>query len=167
MSPLRKSLTAAAIAAAVSVGAPLSATAATATANFVVSATVLSFCSVLATPLLFGNYSGAQIDASSTVTVTCTAGTAYTVGLNAGTGTGATVTQRRMIRTAGTELLNYGLFTDAARAVNWSDTGAGNTVAGSGNALPQPLTVYGRIPANQLTATAGVYQDLVTVTVTY
>lgn len=40
-----------------------------------VSATVLSFCSIAATPLTFGNYSAAQVSASATINVTCTAGT--------------------------------------------------------------------------------------------
>jgi spore coat protein U-like protein len=47
-------------------------------------------------PLAFGNYSSAQLDATTTLTASCTVGTPYTVGLDAGLGTGATTTTRKM-----------------------------------------------------------------------
>src|SRR5579871_5064588 len=68
----------------------------TATGSFAVSSTVLSACVVATTPLLFGNYSAAQTDQTNTITVTCTVGTNYTLGLDAGTSTSATVTTRKM-----------------------------------------------------------------------
>jgi spore coat protein U-like protein len=163
----RKILVPTAIATALLVGAAPPVAAATASTTFLVSATVLSFCAVVATPLVFGNYSGAQLDATNTISVTCTAGTSYTVGMNGGTGTGNSITARKMTKTAGTDLLNYSLFTDSSHSVNWGDLVGTNAPTGSGTGLSQPFTVYGRIPANQLTATAGAYTDLITVTVTY
>ena len=76
-------------------GAP-SALAATATSSIAVSATVLSFCTITALPLAFGNYSTAVVNASTTVAVACTVGTTYNIGLDVGLGTGATVAQRKM-----------------------------------------------------------------------
>ena len=96
--------------------------------------------------------------------VTCTNTTPYTVGLDAGTFTGATVTTRRMTGPAAAPL-SYSLFSDAGRTTNWGNT-AGSWVSGTGNGSSQTLNVYGRIPAAQY-ATPGAYTDTITVTVTY
>ena len=138
--------------------------AATATATIAVSATVLSFCTIAALPLAFGNYSSAAVNATTTVTVGCTLGTTYNVGLDVGQGTGATVAQRKM--TFNTNTLGYALFSDAARTVAWGNTVGTNTVTGTGTGGTQTLTVYGQVPANQLVA-PGAYTDLVTATITY
>src|SRR5258706_4206646 len=69
----------------------------TTTTTMAVTATVLSSCLVVATPLVFGNYSSSSAtptDATSTVTATCTAGTPYTVALDPGTTGGATASPR-------------------------------------------------------------------------
>lgn len=141
--------------------------AATATTTFSVTATVLQVCAVSASTLAFGNYdptSATPTDGTTTVSVTCTNGTAYTIGLNAGTGSGATVASRKM--TASSNLLNYTLYQDNLRATVWGNTVSTDTVAGTGSGAAIPHTVYGRIPAQQ-TAPTGSYSDTVTVTVTY
>lgn len=135
-----------------------------ATTTFGVSATVLKDCIVSATALPFGNYTGAVNNATSTVTVTCTKSTTYTVGLNAGL-TGASVTARVM--TSGANTLNYSLCSDsAACATNWGNTLATNWVTGTGTGAAQALTVFGQIPAAQY-VTPGSYTDTISVTVTY
>jgi hypothetical protein len=53
-------------------------------------------CTISATGLSFGAYTGTALPGTSTITVTCTGGTTYNVGLNPGTATGATVTTRKM-----------------------------------------------------------------------
>ena len=138
--------------------------AATSTATILVSATVLSLCTITAAPLAFGNYTAASLNATTTVSVTCTVGTPYNVGLDAGTGSGATTTVRKMTLNTGT--LSYALYSDAARSVAWGNTVGSNTVAGTGNGLVQALTVYGQVPANQVVA-PGAYLDTVTATITY
>jgi spore coat protein U-like protein len=138
--------------------------ASTATTTFAVSATVQATCSVTATALTFGTYSTAQLDNTSTVSVTCTNTTPYTVGLDAGTATGATVTTRKMINGANT--LSYTLYNDSGRTTNWGNTAATNWVSGTGNGSAQALTVYGRIPAAQYVNPV-TYNDTITVTVTY
>jgi spore coat protein U-like protein len=141
--------------------------AATSTTTFQVTATVLSVCGVSATNLAFGNYdasSGTPNDASSTVTATCTNGETYDVGLDVGTGAGATYAVRRM--TNGGNTLDYSLYQDAARTTVWGETIGVDTVAGVGNGAAQNLTVYGRIPINQYVA-SGAYTDTITVTLTY
>ncbi|MFM9863467.1 MAG: spore coat U domain-containing protein [Micropepsaceae bacterium] len=158
--------TSAIVCAAAIVATPV-AIAATATTTFQVTATVLSVCTVSATNLAFGNYdasSGTPNDNTSTVTVRCSNTTPYTVALNAGTGTGATVAVRRM---TGGSTLDYSMYTTAGRTTVWGDgTLATVTQAGTGNGANQALTVFGRITTGQFVA-AGAYTDTITATVTY
>jgi spore coat protein U-like protein len=114
--------------------------------------------------LAFGNYTGAQVDATSTITVTCTNSSPYKIGLDAGTGSGATVTSRKM--TSGGNTLNYSMYSDSGRTTNWGNTVGTDTVSGTGTGSAQNVTVYGRIPASQLSP-VGSYSDTVTVTVTF
>lgn len=142
--------------------------AATKTTTFQVTATVTESCTVTATDLAFGNYdpSAADNEQTSTITVTCTKGSDYDIGLNKGI-SGADVTTRQMIDTVSTDLLNYSLFSDASRTVNWGDTVSTDTVhVGTATGAAEAHTVYGRIPAGQY-VTAGSYSDTITVTVTY
>lgn len=147
-----------------------SASAATATDTFTVTATVGQTCTVSANDLSFGAYiqtAGLPTDAVSTIDVNCTLATAYNMGLNAGTGTGATVTNRIM-RNAASNALNYSLYQDAARTTVWGNTVGTNTASGTGTGLNVPIIMYGRAFANQsATAPAGSYTDTITVTVTY
>jgi spore coat protein U-like protein len=136
-----------------------------ATASFQVTAVVQANCTLSATPLAFGTYTGALTNATSTLTISCTKNTAYNVGLSAGLATGATVTTRKMSG-PGAALLAYSLFRDAGHTQNWGNTVGTNTQAGTGSGSAQPLTVYGQIPASQVAA-PGSYTDTITATVTY
>jgi spore coat protein U-like protein len=140
------------------------AAAATSTTTMSVTATVQATCSVSAATLAFGTYTGTQLDGSSTLSVSCTNTTPYTVALNVGTGTGATVAVRKM--TASATTLNYSLYQDSARGTVWGQTTGTDTVAGTGNGSAQTLNVYGRIPSGQL-PTPGSYSDTITATITY
>lgn len=162
---LSKSLFLAARALAVATLALTPASAATTTGTFSVTATVQAMCLISTNPLAFGTYTGAQIDATSTLIITCTNTTPYNVGLNAGTAAGATVTTRKMTG-PGASLLNYALYSDAGRTTNWGNTVGADTVAGTGNGTAQTLTVYGRLPSAQF-STPGGYSDTITATVTY
>ena len=147
---------------------PASAQAATATDTMAVSATVTTACVLTASPLAFGNYnptSTSATDAATTINVTCTNGTSYTVGLSAGTTSGSTVTARKMTRN-GTNL-NYAIYQDSGRTTNWGNTSGTDTPASAvAGASATTLNVYGRIAAGQNVA-AGSYTDSVTVTVNY
>ncbi len=130
----------------------------TATTTFGVSAVVSSGCAVTALPLAFGAYDGTVNNASTTVTVLCTLGTAYNVGLNAGGGTGASVATRKL--TSGANTLDYTLYTDSGRTTVWGNTVGTNTVSGTYALAQAPLTVYGRITASQ-SVPAGTYNDTI------
>ncbi len=144
--------------------------AATATTTFAVTATVLSGCGVAATDLIFGNYTstaGTPTDATSTVIATCTNGVSYTIAADAGTGTGATEAARSMTGLVGGGSLNYLMYTNAGHTTLWGDGTLGTTMfSGTAVLLPQTYTVNGRIPTLQHPA-AGLYADLVTVTLTF
>ncbi|HEV7616756.1 MAG TPA: spore coat U domain-containing protein [Burkholderiaceae bacterium] len=140
----------------------------TATGTFAVNATVATSCTISGTALAFGAAvdatSGVNTDSTSTLTATCTPGTTYTIGLSAGSASGATVTTRKMVN--GTDTLNYGLYTTALRDVNWDNTGAG-LPGGTGTGAGQTYTVYGRIPSGQGAAKALAYSDIITATINF
>jgi spore coat protein U-like protein len=127
---------------------------------------VADACTVAATDINFGTIAAltANVDATGTVTVQCTQTTSYNVGLNAGTGSGATVTTRKM--TAGANTVDYSLYRNSGRTQVWGTTIGTNTVAGTGSGANQNLTAYGRIPV-QTTPPPATYNDTITVTVTY
>ncbi len=147
---------------------PGAASAQTSTSQLKVTLSVQSECKLTSTSdLAFGTTGVIQaaISATGTIGVQCTNTTPYNIGLNAGSGTGATVAARKMTSGSGSTIL-YDIYRDSARTLVWGDTVASNTLAGTGTGAVQTLTVYGRVPI-QNTPAAGTYSDTVTVTVTY
>jgi len=138
--------------------------AATATSTFQVTANVQATCQISTTNLNFGNYSGTELTNTATITVNCTQNQGYDVGLNGGSNN-LPVTARKMTGPGGT-VLAYGLYSDSNRTTNWGNTVGTDTVHGNGSGGNQTLTVYGRLPANQL-VTPGGYLDTITATITY
>jgi spore coat protein U-like protein len=138
----------------------------TATTTFAVNATVVTACTVSTTAMAFGTVvpstTLATYPTTSTITVNCSTGDAYTIALTAGLGTGATETARYMMN--GTNKLAYALFNDTNRTVNWG-TSSG-TMGASGTGASVPYTVYGQISAQTAPAN-GSYTDTITVNVTY
>lgn len=138
------------------------------TARFTVSATAIDSCTISAAPLAFGTYDAlrqAPTDATSSIKVICTVGTAYQVALDSGLGSGATVQSRAMQRN-GQALLRYTLFRDPTRALVWGQTANQDTVGGVGTGMPVEHMVHGRIAPRQ-TLPSGTYVDTVTATVLY
>lgn len=136
-------------------------------ARFQVSATAVDSCEVNATDLSFGTYdplNPSPTDASSVVTVTCTVDSGYAIGLDAGIGSGATITTRRLMN--GSSQLNYSLYRDGSHNLIWGNTGEDDIVTGVGTGAPNEFSVYGRIPPRQ-TVRRGVYNDTVTVWVSF
>jgi spore coat protein U-like protein len=144
---------------------------ATATGPMTVTATVASTCAVGASTLAFGSITSAAItagnaDSTGTVTVNCTSGSSYSVALNAGLGSGATVALRKMSAGA-QQTLSYTIYISAERTTIWGDgTAASAPVLGVGTGASQTISAYGRIFAGQ-TVSASAYSDTVNVTITY
>lgn len=139
-------------------------------APFTVTATVSKSCIVSATTLDLGSVAAVTVNASNsgTISVTCPSGTAYYVGLSpsnnntagagvmAGTGTN-------------TDKVPYQLNSVSAIGPVWGNTATsssiGNGVAGTGNGVAQPITVYATVPRANFTPDA--YTDTVMVNVNY
>ncbi|MGB9369466.1 MAG: spore coat U domain-containing protein [Xanthobacteraceae bacterium] len=141
--------------------------AASTTTTFAVQATITATCTInSASTLNFGTLGvlASNTDQTSTLQVTCTNTTPYNIGLDVGTGSGATVAVRKL--TSGGATVNYTLYSDSGRTTVWGNTVSTDTVAGTGSGSAQNYTVYGRIPA-QTTPAPGNYADTITVTVTY
>ena len=138
----------------------------TATTTFNVTATVPTTCTIATNNLNFGTAGvlTANTDATTTLQPRCTSGTPYNIGLDKGVN-GGSVTTRQM-KAAGPALINYSLFRDAGRTMNWGQTIGTDTAAGTGTGLAQSVTAYGRIPP-QATPSPGTYNDTIVVTLTY
>lgn len=140
----------------------------TATTQFNVQITIVAECQIdSATDMDFGTVGvlDENVDATSTITVTCTSGTGYDIGLDPGQGAGATVATRLMTGPDG-EAVEYSLYQNAARTIVWGDTIGTDTVTGAGTGTPQTYEVFGRV-LPQDTPQPGTYTDVVTVTVTF
>ena len=139
--------------------------AATESSNIGASAEVSTVCSLDSTPLAFGEValSGAT-PGTATVTVNCTGGGAYTVGL--GNGLHNVVAQRNLV--SGANVLAYELYKQVGHTTRWGDAGA-ELVSGTGNAADQVLTVYGQVTTGQtlVSGNGTPYTDTVLVTLTY
>jgi len=142
-----------------------------ASTTLMVHAVVVRNCTVLTTPVDFGNYDPLvanrtqPLDQTGTITVECTKGVAPTVELD--TGQNPDGTNRRMA--GGTaEFLGYELYSDAGRSTIWGTGTQGVTMPvspGIGGS-PTPQTIYGRVAAGQNVG-PGDYNDTVNVTVIF
>jgi spore coat protein U-like protein len=147
----------------------LPASALTTTTTLPIGANVINICDTLtATNLSFGNYnptSSTPTTGTNSISMRCSINDAYTISLDSGQTSGASISQRMM--TNGIQTLNYNLYTSSSHSSIWGDgiTG-GSTVAGSGTGALQTYTVYGLIPNNQVIA-QGVFSDTITVSVNY
>lgn len=143
----------------------LPASAATTLGTLGVSATVNATCVISPSHLSFAPYNGTATQDSATISLTCSDATPYTIGLDQGLASGATVATRQMQDGSG-HLLSYALFRDSGLSANFGNSPHVDTVNGTGTGAAQMLTVYGRIPGAQ-SAVPGAYGDTVTVTITY
>jgi spore coat protein U-like protein len=139
------------------------------TATFQVLANVPDLCIISASGAMdfvdYDPFDPAPNDLGTTdVTVTCTPGTTYDVGLNDGDRS-----NRTMIATSG-GLLSYELYIDFGRSTRWDDIG-GTTTQGVGGpgfvAPPDNYTVYGQMPPGQAVTETGGYSDTIIATVSF
>lgn len=160
---------------AVSVLAASAAHAATATDNLTVQMTITAACSVTGGTLDFGTAQAGTLaanrDAQTNISVTCTSGSPYSVGLGAGqNGGGAGINGRAMKRGTNADTIAYQLYRDTGRAAVWGEDvtpTTGNTFNQSGAGTAQSIPVYGRVPTGTAITAAGIYTDTVTITLTY
>jgi len=162
---LQKIVSAALVAAAL--GGAGGALAATSVSNdLTVKLTIDGTCSVAPAILTFNNPGNLASDvfAEQDVLVNCTSGIGYSVGF--GGGSYMVGAQRRMKHANSNNFITYEIFQDQARSIPLAMTGAGLVTGKLGDGTDQPVTVYGRVEAQQAPS-IGEYTDTVHVTVTY
>jgi spore coat protein U-like protein len=147
----------------------------TSTANLTVQITITASCTINAATLDFGSNPGttlvsSAINGSTTVSVTCTNGSPYSIGMD--NGANVSGSQRRM--KSGANFLNYNLYTDAARLDAWTTASSSTTCTttnscalGTGNGSAQSVNIYGAVPVVGTAPSTGVYTDTVVMTITY
>ena len=135
----------------------------------IASATVINDCIVSATSINFGGSVGvltSALAATGTITAKCTNSDSYTIALNKGTTTGASLSDRQMAG-SGSAVVHYQLYTNSGHSTIWGDGTSGNsTSGGTGTGSNQNYTVYGLV-SPQTTPAPNLYSDTVTVTVSY
>ncbi len=134
-------------------------------------------CTLVTTNVAFGNYAPlafGNTDTTGTLKVNCggVAGLLIPFNLAISAGSSASFTNRQM--KSGSNTLSYNLYTDASYATVWGDGSSSTQIISSGVTLDllglapaQTFYVYGRIPGRQITAVPGVYNDTISVTLTY
>ena len=133
--------------------------------RFRVRVRVARACEVSATDLDFGQTGNlsANVDATATITVRCTAGTPYKIRINGGHAGTTSPANHKM--TNGMFDITYGIYRNAARTKGWGRWNS-NDVNAVGTGLPQTFTAYGRVPP-QPTPPPGAYTDSLIVSVVY
>lgn len=145
--------------------------AATETTDLQIGATIGIRCTVIATPLSFGNYAitdPTPLDVQGAISLNCTQSNINFVmnlrldqGLHPAAGSNAAAPRRQMSDGAG-NVLRYYIYRNAARTQVWGNTGGSAVFPGTGP-YPMLVPVYGRIPALQHVE-PGTYADTVVAT---
>lgn len=130
------------------------------------SAKVNSTCTIAVSPINFGTInSNSQNLQSTTLTATCTKGTAFNVGLS--TGISNNFSSRYMALNDNSDQLNYNIYFDNLYNNILGDGNENTTLIndiGTGN--DQTFTLFGKIPTGQFVS-PGTYSDLISVTLSY
>lgn len=136
------------------------------TTSMMVTATVVSSCSVSAGTMAFPNYTGSLVTQNTTITANCSTITTPTITLDGGI-SGSTTNTRYMTNGATPpSQLNYTLWQNASGTSNpWIGT-ASQSMGQTNTSGVATITVYGVIPANQIVPPGG-YSDTVNVTMTF
>ncbi|MYM21169.1 fimbrial major subunit CsuA/B family protein [Duganella sp. FT135W] len=138
----------------------------TAAIPFQVRANVINDCNINVGNIAFPNSSllSSTVRSTSSMSIRCSAGTAYRVLLSyGGNGSG---TARNMKKIAGTELVSYQL-SNTLDGTTWADGASGTlVVGGTGDGTTVSQTVFGRVPV-QSTPSPGDYKDTITATVQF
>ena len=136
--------------------------------NFTVSADIVPSCTVSAGTLDFGTLGTnvtAPVAGQTTIDVTCSDNTPYTVYLGSGTGAGVSSPAARKM-SSGANTLSYGLYRNSSMTQPWGWTHGVDGLSATGIGAVQSIPVYGQINPGQ-TAPVGIYNDSVVITVEY
>jgi spore coat protein U-like protein len=126
-------------------------------------------CTISVTSVAFGTYNvftTTAVDSTGTITYQCNS-KATNISISLSDGSSTTYSPRTLRK--GSEILQYNLYSDAARTTVWGDGTAGTSVytnANPPNNSNVTVTVYGRIPAQQ-DVSAGSYTDTVSAVINF
>ena len=155
---------------------PMSTHASTATGTMNVTASVAKNCAFTTGTLAFGAYDPVSTNASggtdlkvtdttSALSISCTKGTSATITLNNGTNSGGSCSGTGpACLSDGTDVLNYGVYTDNTFATLW--TGA-TSVSYTSTAVGAPALKVNGIVYKGQSVGVGSYTDTITATATY
>lgn len=137
-----------------------------ATYTMPVSVNVTPGCTVSAAPLIFLMLvpTNANIDSTSTITVSCSPDLDYTIDLDFGLHPQGT--NRRVYNADANAFMTYEIYKDPPRSQVWGRGNTRNLAGNSGITGTTVYPVYGRLQA-RANASAGGYTDLVTVTLNF
>jgi spore coat protein U-like protein len=121
-----------------------------------VTATVKKYCSAKSTPLSFGRYRHRDLRASTTISVTCTAGTPYYIGVSSG--------KRSM--TNGKDALRYSVHSDSNGSRLLGNRFDENTISGVGTGRTETVRVHAFVEDGQRVS-SGFYQDMLYITLSF
>lgn len=128
-------------------------------------------CNVSTTGINFGSYdvfNASPTDATSMITIDCDEAPPPDVTISIGQSLYSGVMDpRKMKNLTGSYLLDYNIYTDAAKTSIWGDGTGGTATIFLKNVTknkPRMVTGYGSIPPAQ-NATVGSYGDVLTVTI--
>jgi len=141
----------------------------TATAGMVVGVEIVAACTVSVADLNFGAYasnSKTPVQGQTTIQLRCGAGAVAELSLDAGSGPGATTSNRRLEQDSGRSRLDYDLFQDPGRTIHWGNRSGVDTLEVVATGAQQTVPIYGQIPAGQR-ALEGTYSDTITLRVQY
>lgn len=151
------------------IAAPLSVSAKTVSSTLPLGGTVVTSCAItsIAPPPSFNITPGqAMSQASGSITLVCTNGSAFTIALNAGLNGTDGPTPTRAIRN-GPFSLGYAIYRDAADALPFGDSIGVNTYASVGSGSTQNISFYIQLALPPPNVAVGDYSDTVQVVVTF
>jgi len=138
-----------------------------ATGSINVGLTVTDDCTIATNDIDFGSTGivESNIDTSADITIECTKGTAYAIGLDGGS-TGNNTAARKMTA-GGADTVNYQLYSNAGYSTVWGNTVGTDTVdSASATGGNETHTIYARVPSHQ-NVPIGTYADTITATIWY
>ncbi|MDP2282530.1 MAG: spore coat U domain-containing protein [Pseudohongiella sp.] len=127
-------------------------------------------CTLTGASIAFGAYDStvnSNVDAIGMVSLTCDGRFRAVLSMDVGNGPGAAYSSGRVMTGSSGGVMKYNLYANASRTQVLGDGTGGSFTLGidSVNSYTQPI--WGRIQAGQYAVYAGVYSDLLVVTVTY
>ena len=147
--------------------------AASATSSFTVTAQVVQSCTISTVPLGFGNYDpivtnlSTALQVNGSVTITCTKGSATTIGLDPGLHAAQAVGTTRAMAQGVIDYLSYEVYQDSGHTTVWGNSGAALfTPPVAPSKAARTYTIYGSVPPAQ-SSTTGAYTDSVVATVNF